>query len=154
MPVVDLVASTEALPPRVDVAIVGGGIIGVGAALFLAERKIATLICEKGIIAGEQSSRNWGWCRTMGRDPRELPLAIESLKLWRGMNERVGAETGFRQNGTLYLCPDEATLAKRRAWLPYAQQHGLDSSHGAKGNLAQVRQAILRGVARRSPAAA
>ena len=54
MPVVDFVASTEALPRRVDVAIVGGGIIGVSAALFLAERKIATLICEKGIIAGER----------------------------------------------------------------------------------------------------
>ena len=54
MPVVDFVASTEALPRRIDVAIVGGGIIGVSAALFLAERKIATLICEKGIIAGER----------------------------------------------------------------------------------------------------
>src|SRR5579863_9480598 len=105
MPVVDFVASTEALPPRVDVAIVGGGIIGVSAALFLAERKIATLVCEKGIIAGEQSSRNWGWCRTMGRDPRELPLAIESLRLWRGINARIGAETGFRQSGTVYICP-------------------------------------------------
>jgi glycine/D-amino acid oxidase-like deaminating enzyme len=88
MPVVDLVASAETPPRRVDVVIVGGGIIGVSAALFLAERKIATLLCEKGIIAGEQSGRNWGWCRTMGRDPRELPLAIESLKLWRRSAER------------------------------------------------------------------
>ena len=42
------------------------------------------MLCEKGDIGGEQSSRNWGWCRKMGRDAREIPLALESLRLWRG----------------------------------------------------------------------
>ncbi len=128
MPVdVDPVVSDEQLPARSEVVVIGGGIIGVSTAFFLAEQGIPTLLCEKGIIAGEQSSRNWGWCRTMGRDVRELPLAMESLKLWRQMNERVGAETGFRQTGTLYICPDEATLAKREAWLPHARRHGIDT---------------------------
>jgi len=128
MPVeIDPVDSDIALPPRADVVIVGGGIIGVCTALFLAERGIRTVLCEKGVIAGEQSSRNWGWCRTMGRDPRELPLMLESLRLWRGMSERVGAETGFRQIGTLYICPDAQAFAKREAWLPFAREHGVDS---------------------------
>ena len=96
-PRVDPVRSDEALPARADVVIVGGGIIGTSAALFLAEKGVSVALCEKGHIAGEQSSRNWGWCRKMGRDPRELPLIIESLRLWQGMNERVEAETGFRQ---------------------------------------------------------
>ena len=48
-------------------------------------------LCEKGHIAGEQSSRNWGWVRKMGRDPREIPLIIESLRLWQGMDELVAA---------------------------------------------------------------
>ena len=68
--------------------IIGGGIIGVCTALFLAEKGHSVVLCEKGRIGGEQSSRNWGWCRTMGRDAREIPLAIESLRLWRGMNLR------------------------------------------------------------------
>ncbi|WP_342641529.1 NAD(P)/FAD-dependent oxidoreductase [Rhodoligotrophos ferricapiens] len=128
MPVdVDSVGSDHPLPARADVVVVGGGIAGVTTALFLAEQGIHTVLCEKGVIAGEQSSRNWGWCRTMGRDPRELPLMLESIKLWRGMNERIGAETGFRQTGTLYICPDEKALAKREAWLPYAREHGVDS---------------------------
>lgn len=128
MPVdVETVVPDQVLPSRADVVVVGGGIIGVSTALFLAERGIRTALCEKGEIAGEQSSRNWGWCRTMGRDPRELPLVIESLNLWRGMNARVGAETGFRQCGTLYICPDAKAFAKREAWLPHAQAHGVDS---------------------------
>lgn len=121
------VPSDEHLPASADVAIIGGGIIGVSTALFLAEQGIRTVLCEKGVIAGEQSSRNWGWCRTMGRDPREIPLMMESIRLWRGMNERVNAETGFRQTGTLYICPDEQTFAKREAWLPHAREHGVDS---------------------------
>ena len=114
MPVeIDPFPSDEALPSKADVVVIGGGIIGVTTALFLAERGIRTVLCEKGIVAGEQSSRNWGWCRTMGRDPRELPLAIESLRLWRSMNERIGAETGFRQIGTLYLESDTEEIRER-----------------------------------------
>jgi len=30
------------------------------------------VLCEKGHIAGEQSSRNWGWVRKARRDPREI----------------------------------------------------------------------------------
>ncbi|HYB08702.1 MAG TPA: FAD-binding oxidoreductase [Alphaproteobacteria bacterium] len=128
MPIeIDAVSSDETLPSSVKVAVIGGGIIGASTAYFLAEQGIPVLLSEKGDIAGEQSGRNWGWCRTMGRDPRELPLAIESLELWRHISERIGADTGFRQIGTLYICPDEATLAKREAWLPHARQHGLDS---------------------------
>jgi glycine/D-amino acid oxidase-like deaminating enzyme len=150
MPVeVDSFASDAALPTEAKVVVIGGGIIGVSTAYFLAERGIPTLLCEKGVIAGEQSGRNWGWCRTMGRDPRELALAIESLKLWRGIDARIGAETGFRQIGTLYICPDAAAYAKREAWLPYARQHGLDSRM-LRGD--EVK-AVLQGVAENWPGA-
>ena len=116
------------LPARADVVISGGGIIGVVAALELAERGISVLLCEKGLIGGEQSSRNWGWCRTMGRDPREIPLAVESLRLWGEMNARVGAETGFRASGILYLLNTQAEVASYTAWLEqHARPQGLDS---------------------------
>ena len=85
------------------------------------------MVCEKGHIAGEQSSRNWGWCRKMGRDPREIPLAIEALRLWGEMNEAVGAETGFRRCGIIYLCKTPEDLAKKTAWLEAAQPYQLDT---------------------------
>ena len=78
------------------------------------QKGVRTVLCEKGHIAGEQSSRNWGWCRKMGRDPRELPLIIESLRLWQGMNELVEAETGFRQAGIMYLAESQAELGAAR----------------------------------------
>jgi glycine/D-amino acid oxidase-like deaminating enzyme len=126
-PRVDPVRSDEALPAEADVVIVGGGIIGTTAALFLAQKGIRAVLCEKGHIAGEQSSRNWGWCRKMGRDPRELPLIIESLRLWHGMNELVEAETGFRQCGIMYLAKTAAELGQFESWLEHARQYQLDT---------------------------
>ncbi len=126
-PRVDPVRSDSALPLRADVVIVGGGIIGTSAALFLAQKGVSVALCEKGHIAGEQSSRNWGWCRKMGRDPREIPLIIESLRLWQGMNELVEAETGFRQPGIMYLAETPAELAELESWLDHARQYQLDS---------------------------
>ena len=128
MPVIDLVSSDSDLPKKAAVAVIGGGIIGISTALELAERGIPVVVLEKGIIAGEQSSRNWGWCRQMGRDPREIPLVLESLKLWRGMNERVDVETGYRQSGIVYLAETETELAAKEKWYAEnAKAFGLDT---------------------------
>jgi glycine/D-amino acid oxidase-like deaminating enzyme len=126
-PRVDPVASDESLPARADVVVIGGGIIGASAALFLAQRGVSVALCEKGHIAGEQSSRNWGWCRKMVRDPRELPLIIESLRLWERMNETVEAETGFRTAGIMYLCERAEDLARLETWLDHAREYQLDT---------------------------
>jgi glycine/D-amino acid oxidase-like deaminating enzyme len=126
-PPVDLVQSDTELPERARVVVIGGGIIGVTTALFLAEKGLSVVLCEKGRIGGEQSSRNWGWCRTMGRDFSEIPLATESLRLWRGMNERTGRETGFRQPGIMYLCENEKEVAVQEAWLDQAKLYQVES---------------------------
>src|SRR4030081_3224474 len=126
-PPVDLVQSDTDLPERVRVVVIGGGIIGVTTALFLAQKGHSVALCEKGRIGGEQSSRNWGWCRTMGRDISEVPLALESLRLWRTMNERTGRETGFRQPGIMYLCENEKEVAVQEAWLDQAKLYQVDS---------------------------
>jgi glycine/D-amino acid oxidase-like deaminating enzyme len=126
-PRVDPVHASSELPAEVDVVVIGGGIIGASTALFLAERGVSVALCEKGRIAGEQSSRNWGWCRKMGRDLAEVPLAVESLRLWEGMNARTQAETGFRQTGVVYLCETENEAAKYEPWLAHAKAYQIDS---------------------------
>jgi glycine/D-amino acid oxidase-like deaminating enzyme len=137
-PRIDPVVGDETLPARADVVIVGGGIIGTSAALFLAERGVDVALCEKGPIAGEQSSRNWGWCRKMVRDPRELPLVIESLRLWQGMNERVEAETGFRTCGIMYLSGTAEELARLEPWLDHAREYQLDTRALTRAEVAEL----------------
>ena len=137
-PKVDRIQGDEGLPAATEVVVIGGGVIGVSAALTLAERGIPVVLCEKGHVAGEQSSRNWGWCRQQGRDPRELPLIIESLRLWRRMNERVGAETGFRTAGVVYMEETQAGMAARENWLEYARPYQLDSKMLTRAELGRL----------------
>ena len=128
MPVIKQVSSDTMLPKQAAACVIGGGIAGVATALELAERGIDVVLLEKGEIAAEQSSRNWGWCRQMGRDPREIPLIRISLSLWDQMNARVEGETGFTRCGILYLCETDAQIAARTAWLEsHAKPAGLST---------------------------
>ncbi len=122
-PRVEFVQGDTVLPECTDVVVIGGGIVGVSTALFLVQKGVPTVLCEKGQVGAEQSSRNWGWCRTMGRDAREVPLALESLRLWREMNALTGAETGFRAAGIAYLCDTPQQLAQHEAWIEAARMH-------------------------------
>ncbi|MBC7479933.1 MAG: FAD-binding oxidoreductase [Pseudorhodobacter sp.] len=113
------------LPSAADVVVVGGGIIGVMTAWHLAERGFSVVLCEKGRVAGEQSSRNWGWIRQQGRDFAELPIMMESLALWKAMAEEI-PELGFRQQGVMYLARSHDEMFRFEQWMTEARGMGLD----------------------------
>lgn len=124
----DPVVTNGTTPPQsVDVVIVGGGIIGSSTAYFLAEAGISVALCEKGLIGAEQSGRNWGWVRQMGRDISELPLAMESLRIWSSLNDKLGAETGFRRTGITYVCETDRQAAEYEEWVDHARTYQIDS---------------------------
>jgi glycine/D-amino acid oxidase-like deaminating enzyme len=117
----------DCIPDSADIVIIGGGIIGVSTAWFLAKQDVNVVLCEKGHIAGEQSGRNWGWVRQQGRDAREMPMVIESLKIWRTLADEIGEDVGYRQTGCLYAANDNDQLAGYASWLPTAQEYELDT---------------------------
>ncbi|MEZ5797366.1 MAG: FAD-dependent oxidoreductase [Paracoccaceae bacterium] len=115
------------LPPRVDVVVIGGGVIGLMTAWFLRRKGLSVFLAEKGRIAGEQSSRNWGWVRQQGRDPGELPIMIESLSIWKSLSAQMGEALGFRQCGVMYLARTEKEIANFEAWTEHSRAHQLDT---------------------------
>lgn len=119
-----MTTSTQ-FPTTVDVAIIGGGIIGVSTALALARAGVRTALFEKGTLACEQSSRNWGWVRTLGRDQPEVPLALRANQLWSDIQAQV--EVGYRRNGLVYLQETEADAAGHETWLREARAHGVQA---------------------------
>ncbi len=119
--------SSPSLPSEADVVVIGGGVVGVFSAYYLAQRGIKVALVEKGRVAAEQSSRNWGWCRQQNRDARELPMATKSLALWDALASEIGADVGFRRCGLLYLSQDESEIAGWAKWRDFAKTVGVTS---------------------------
>ena len=118
---------SDRLPEKVDAVIIGGGVIGVFSALYLARLGKRVLICEKGRVAGEQSSRNWGWIRQHGRDRAELPIMMQSLRLWHEADRETNGQCGVHTGGTNYLASSAPEMAALESWLAIARDHGLDT---------------------------
>lgn len=115
-----LLNRAEPLPATADVIIVGGGIMGCSAAWYLARANLKVVLLEKNRIASQQSGRNWGFVRSLYRDPAELPLAAQALSLWPGLRAELGHETGWMRSGCLFLCADESERRSYQAWLAEA----------------------------------
>ncbi len=136
-------------PGEADCVIIGGGVIGVCTALFLARQGQNVVLVEKGRIAGEQSSRNWGWIRQQGRDPDELPIMVEANRHWQEFARETNVEIGLRQCGITYLARSEKELESYRTWLPHAQICGVDTQILTRAQTA----ALMPGTSRSYPGA-
>jgi glycine/D-amino acid oxidase-like deaminating enzyme len=121
------VNTSDELPSSASVVIIGGGIVGVTAALALAERNIPVVLLEKGHIAGEQSSRNLGWIRKTSRHAQDVPLAQAADRLWAEMPGRVGRDVGYRQAGIMFLARTQEQMAMHEAWHSSVAPLELDS---------------------------
>lgn len=124
------------LPQAVDVAVIGAGIVGLCTARELARHGLRVAVFEKGYVAGEQSSRNWGWVRTLSRDVRELPLAALSDRAWLALQAEV--EVGYRRTGLAYLADSDEQLARYAQWRDTAREHGFSAGLLDHAGLSQL----------------
>ena len=82
----------------------------------------------KGQIADEASGRTWGAVRRQGRQAAEVPLAIESLKLWDKLSEDLGTETHFIRGGNILLASNAKELADFENTVRITREYGLEST--------------------------
>jgi glycine/D-amino acid oxidase-like deaminating enzyme len=115
------------LPDAIDVVVIGAGVIGTCTAWYLRQAGLSVLLCDKGRVAGEQSSRNWGWIRQQGRDAAELPIVMDSIHLWEDLAKNVDTDIGFTRQGVLYAAQTDEEMARHEEWLEIAEQHQLDT---------------------------
>jgi glycine/D-amino acid oxidase-like deaminating enzyme len=132
------------LPKICDVVIIGGGIVGSTAALEFAEKGLSAVLLEKGLIGGEQSSRNWGRCGMQDIPAPEIPLLHRSLELWRGLSSRLGADCGYRECGTLNLITTSKEQYQKENWLSSVKQFGIEAKMLSKDECRKLIPAISR----------
>lgn len=94
---------------RVDVCIIGGGLVGCFAALFLRERGRSVIVLDKGQAGREASRLNFGNMRLQGRHPAEYPLALSAHDLWDRFAAVTGEPCAMDRTGQAYiaLAPDQ-----------------------------------------------
>ncbi len=87
-----------------DVIVIGGGIVGCSAAMFLADAGMDVNLLERGEISGEASGLNagsiggYGW----GRSPSlQEHLTMGSLDIFKSLQIEKGYDIEFRQSGSL-----------------------------------------------------
>src|SRR5438445_10026806 len=86
-----------------DVAIIGGGIVGASAALFLRRFGLSVVLLERGLCGAAASGVNYGGVRTQGRSIEQLPLSLRARTLWARLPELIGIDGEYVRSGHLKL---------------------------------------------------
>ncbi|QVQ51195.1 FAD-binding oxidoreductase [Spiractinospora alimapuensis] len=110
-----------------DVIIIGGGIVGAGAAYELSRRGVDVTLIERDRVGAHQSGQNWGFVRQQGRDEAELPLMRAANQRWTRLAEELDAPIGWTRGGNLALADTAALARQYLSWVPVGRRHGVDS---------------------------
>jgi sarcosine oxidase subunit beta len=108
------------------VVVIGGGIMGCSTAYELAKKGQSVILLEKSFIGAEASGRNGGGVRQQKRDPAELPLAMESVKIWKRLQEELQWDLEYQQGGNLHILRNSDRYDFLTEQLQYSRKAGLD----------------------------
>ena len=104
------------MPERADIAVVGGGILGLAHAYVFARRGKRIVLFERSRPAAGASARNFGMIWPIGQPAGEMhQLALRSREIW--VEILAAAKLNYRPTGSLHLayCPDEAEVLREFA---------------------------------------
>jgi sarcosine oxidase subunit beta len=91
-----------------DIVIIGGGIIGLSIAYYLAVKKAGRIVLfEKGQLGEGSTSRCVGGIRTQFSTEMNIRFSLESLKTFEQFREEFGVNPEFKKIGYLFLAATE-----------------------------------------------
>lgn len=123
-----------------DVAVVGGGLHGLSAALQLARAGRRVVVIERSWVGRHASGATAAGVRTLGRDPAELPISLEAMEMWHRIAALVGDECGFHAHGQIRVAEhDEHMPALLRR---QAQMQALGYHHEEIVDAAELRRLV------------
>ncbi len=97
---------------RVDVIVVGGGIVGAATFFELASRGVAVTLLERNVVASGATAWSGGVVRLTHDDSESADRAVYGWRFYRSLAER-GIDVPFRETGFLYFPkPDRRAFAR------------------------------------------
>ncbi|MDH0745622.1 FAD-binding oxidoreductase [Pseudomonas sp. GD03842] len=111
---------------EVDAVIIGGGIVGSSAALFLARTGKRVVLLERDFVGAHSSGVNYGGVRRQGRPLSQLPLSQRAHGIWADLHNLIGIDGEYQRSGHLKLARSEQDMAALEAYERAARGFGLN----------------------------
>lgn len=110
-----------------DVAIVGGGIVGLASGYYLAERGAEVTVYEKGSLGNGSTERSVGGIRAQYSTPVNVELSLASMAVWEDFEAAFGTDIAYRRPGYLFAAREEATARAFEEQVAMQNDHGVPS---------------------------
>lgn len=112
-----------------DVVVVGGGIVGLASAYYLAERGASVTVCEKGSLGGGSTGRAVGGIRGQYSTAVNVELSLASFPVWESFESKFGVDIAYRRTGYLFLARSADTAAVFRENVRMQNDRGVPSEY-------------------------
>ena len=93
-----------------EVLIVGGGLMGLCTALYLAMRGVECLVVDKDHPGRHASGVNAGGLRKLNRHPAEIPLTVEAGHIWANIRDLVDNDCDVKLSGQARVAENDADM--------------------------------------------
>lgn len=115
------------IPGHAEVVIIGGGIAGCSTAFHLAELGVRDVVLiERDRLTCGTSFHAAGLVGQLRSNANVTALLQKSVELYKSLEKRVGAGTGWKQNGGLRLACTDARVQELERALTRARSFGLE----------------------------
>jgi glycine/D-amino acid oxidase-like deaminating enzyme len=128
-----------------DVVVIGGGIVGCSAALFLARAGLDVCVVEKKAVGLESSGRAAGGVRQNFRPAEELPLAMRTVQLWSALAEESDLDFEYRHHGNLGLAWSESEAVEMEAMVERQRATGLECYYLSREETRELVPGVMDG---------
>ena len=116
----------DALPREAEIAVIGGGVAGISAALFLARAGREVVVLERAWPWSEASGANACALSIQDKLPEVQALGELSVRLWSEFESKLGIDVKFVRSGGLRVATSAEAARKMRAYSDDQARAGLE----------------------------
>jgi sarcosine oxidase subunit beta len=118
-----------------NAVVVGGGIVGLASAYYLAAGGADVAVYEKKSLGSGSTERSVGGIRTQFSTPVHVALSLSSIAVWETFEEVLDTDIAYRRSGYLFCARTEETAAE------FAESVAMQRERGVPSELLSPREA-------------
>ncbi|WP_372633057.1 NAD(P)/FAD-dependent oxidoreductase [Cohnella sp.] len=109
-----------------EVVVIGGGIIGMSIAYYVAKLGMEVVVVEQGEVAGGTSSKCDGNILAIDKDPGfDSQMSLKSQELVAELARELDEEFEYRAPGSILVCESEEEMIAAERWVARQKEAGL-----------------------------